>query len=398
MSLSPNHNIDKTSVYIAAGLISACGALMFNILPVFVGALSEEFGFSESQIGDVLAGFNVTFIIVAISAVFWIRSISWKIISVIGVVVSIAAFIAMAIFQSYIAIVAAIAMMGVGMGILYTLIMTILGDSQFPDRAFGLKLGLETIPGAICLVLIPTLILPAYGFNGMVLSMAGVLGLLALSIFWLPSQGQKNNSTVKTKAKPDKFTRSQLSALAPKGNLLAVLAVLSTFAFFTGVVSSWTFLDLLADTRGLPAQKVGEVLAIGFVICGLGGFVAAIVGTRWGRAKPFVLIILVALYGLYQLSAFNTLAGYTVGTCLFLFSINFTLAYTFGLTAAVDNSGKLVVLSAAVLPLGAIVGSLASGRVIEAYGYNGMLLFSGITIGVSLVIFLMVLFLQKQRL
>src|SRR5690606_25221014 len=71
-------------------------------------------------------------------------------------------------------------------------------------------------------------------------------------------------------------------------------------------------------------------------------------------------------------------AGYAAGTFLFLFSVNFTLAYTFGLTAKVDRQGRLVVLSATCLSLGAVIGPAISGRLIAGHGYHMMLAFSAL--------------------
>jgi len=396
MSETCHNPIDKKSVYISAGLISACGALMFNVLPVFVGALAEEFSFSESQLGDIIACFNIAFTLISISALFWIRSINWRLTSAFGVFISIIAFVAMAVSGSYLSIISLTAGVGVGMGVLYALVMTILGDSQFPDRAFGLKLGLETIPGAIGLFVLPTFILPKFGFSGVALSLAGLLFVLGISTFWLPSKGKNHKPLTEVKTKSNKFKFSQLSSLATKSNILSALALLSSLAFFTGIIASWAFLDLLADAKGLSAEDVGKVLSIGFVICGIGGFAAAIIGTRWGRVKPFAFIAFANLYGLWQLSIFNDLTGYAVGACLFLFSVNFALAYTFGLTAEVDESGKLVVLSAAVLSLGAIIGPLFSGRIVENYGYNSMLIFSALSVGISLAVYLIVIYFQKN--
>ena len=397
MSESRNNVIDRKSVYISAGLISACGALMFNVLPVFVGALAEAFSFSESQLGDIIACFNIAFTLIAISALFWIRAINWRLTSAIGVLISIIAFVLMPFSQSYVSIIALTAGVGIGMGMLYALVMAILGDSDFPDRAFGLKLGLETIPGAIGLFVLPTFIFPNFGFSGVALSLAGLLLVLGIATFWLPAHN-KNRSDLAAKT----VSHAQSSASTPnhtssatRSHFLSAVALLSSLAFFTGIVASWAFLDLLASNKGLSAEDVGKVLSIGFIICGIGGFAAAMIGTRWGQIKPFVFIIVVNLFGLWQLSIFNGLSGYAVGACLFLFSVNFALAYTFGLTAKVDDSGKLVVLSAAVLSIGAIIGPFFSGRIVENYGYNNMLLFSGVCLLISLALYLMVVYLHK---
>src|SRR5690606_21772149 len=145
--------------------------------------------------------------------------------------------------------------------------------------------------------------------------------------------------------------------------------LVTSLLFFTGIAATWAFLELVAIAKNLPGEAVGTILAVGFIICGIGGFAAAALGDALGKRVPVIGIILVNLAGLWILGQFTTALGYAAGACLFLFSVNFMLAYSFGLTAEVDLQGKLVVLSAAGLSLGAIIGPAVSGRLIEAQGY-----------------------------
>jgi hypothetical protein len=61
MTSTASNPIDTVTVYIAAGLVSGCGALMFNVMPVFVGAMADSLSFGETQLGDIIASFNVGF-------------------------------------------------------------------------------------------------------------------------------------------------------------------------------------------------------------------------------------------------------------------------------------------------------------------------------------------------
>lgn len=135
---------------------------------------------------------------------------------------------------------------------------------------------------------------------------------------------------------------------------------------------------------------------MGFIVCGLGGFAAAAMADRWGRIPPFAAIILINLLGPWQLSSFDGMIGYSPGANLFLFSVNFALAYTFGLTSQVDQkSGRLVVLSAAVLSTGGVVGPFISGRLVEVIGYDAMLAFSASSSLVSLAVYIGVIHLYR---
>ena len=382
--MNGSNPIDKFSVYIAAGLVSGCGAMMLNVLPVFVGVMAETYAFSESQLGDIIAGYNLTFTVIAVSALIWIRRFNWRSISVGGVIIAALALMAMSVASGFTHMLILAGVVGLGLGALYALIMAVLGDSSDPDRAYGLKLGLETIPGAAMLFILPTLVAPAYGFKGVVISMAAVLILLGLASFWLPRAGVAHAASMADESN------------SSKSLVLSGLSLFASLAYCAGLVGSWAFLELLGTERGIAGESIGMVLSIGFLICGLGGFIAAVIGDRWGRILPFVFITGVNLTGLWLLSMAGGVTLYALGSGLFLFTINFGLAYTFGLTAVVDSTGKIVVLSAAVLSIGAVIGPFFGGRLVESSGFTALLMFSAACSLVALAVYLLTVFLEKK--
>lgn len=373
------NQIDKASVYIAAGLVSGAGALMFNVMPVFVGAMAETLAYDESQLGDTVAVFNLGFTLISLTAVFWIRKIDWRAAGLFTTAMAVIGLLLLSTTQAYSKILLFIGLVGLAMGGLYALALVVLGDSNNPDRAFGLKLGLETLPGVVLLFVLPTFIVPAGGFSGAVYTMAGTVVLLGIASIFLPPKGEKTATTKTTN-----------TATNHSSNItLPLLALGSSLVFFTGIAASWAFLELLANAKGLASDKVGSVLAVAFIICGFGGFIAAALGDKYGRKLPFITIILINWLGLWCLASFSSLQGYAVGACLLLFSVNFALAYTFGLTAEVDVKGKLIALSAASLSIGATIGPTIAGRLVETQGFSMVLLFSASCSLVALLLYLM---------
>ncbi len=395
--------IDRASVYFAAGLVSGCGALMFNVMPVFVGAMAKSLGYGEARLGDMVAVFNVGFTVAALSAFSWVRAFDWRALSLSGVLLAALSLGAMALIADPVGLAVLMGSTGVGMGALYALILAVLGDSNNPNRAFGIKLGLETLPGAALLFLLPTLIFPIYGFAGVAIGMTAVVVGLGIFSWLLPRSGVKGaafEASEEVCAGSSAGFAPGASAAKPLSGSFAwlpVIGLLSSLLFFTGISASWAFLELLAQTNGLGADEVGTALGVAFIICGLGGFAAAAIGDRFGQLPPMLGIIAINIAGLALLGDFQTIAGYATGACLFLFSVNFTLAYTFGLTAHVDESGKLVVLSAACLSVGAIVGPSIAGRLIETIGYGTMLTFSALCSVASLLFYLLLMQTRRKR-
>lgn len=81
MKTTTSHPIDKTSVYICAGLVSAGGALLLNVLPVLFGALAEQFGYGEQQLGSLAMAMNLGFGVLGLASLLWIQRLSWRVIS-----------------------------------------------------------------------------------------------------------------------------------------------------------------------------------------------------------------------------------------------------------------------------------------------------------------------------
>jgi predicted MFS family arabinose efflux permease len=367
MNSVESHPIDKISVYICAGLVSGAGALLLNVLPLLFGAFSESFGLSEIQLGNLALSMNLGFGLLGLASLLWVHRISWRVIASLSSLLVIAMILLMLGQPTYEKLLIVMAAAGAGTGALYALAMTIFGDSAQPEKAFGFKLGLESVPGALLLVLLPVAVVPLWGVDGMLLTIAVtmvVIGILPLP--WVPKNSVRG-------AVPLAVSTSSAGA----HRSIVWLSLLASLIFLTGVMSVWAFLELIGKKTGLSSDTIGTVLAIGFLINAVGGFIASALGLKAGRFYPMAVIIIVEVVGLVVLSRFDSLTTYVVGVFCFLISISFVLAYTFGIMAEFDQSGKIVALGALCLSIGAAFGPAIGGQLIENYGYLSTLLFSG---------------------
>ena len=69
-----DHGLRKISLLILA----LPGTLIFMLLPLFLGAVTETFDFSDRQIGSLASADLFGFTLSAGSAVFWIRRVNWR--------------------------------------------------------------------------------------------------------------------------------------------------------------------------------------------------------------------------------------------------------------------------------------------------------------------------------
>lgn len=384
-AVSTRHPIDRSSVYIAVGLLSGVGALISSTMPMVIGTMAETFKFSESELGDIIAVFNLTFTLIAIASLFFVRRINWKFAAFLGSGISIASLLAVTLTENYQSIMVLFALMGIGLGGLYALGMAVMGDSENPDRAFGLKLGLEALPATILLFALPVLVIPVYGFTGMAYAMAATCLVIGLLSGVLPSRGVKNDSAATT----------PLAQVSTAPLTLSLLTLAASIVFFSGIMATWAFLEIMGTDKGLPADKVGVTLALGMISSAVGAFVAAWLGNRAGRNFPLIAIMIVNIVSLIVIWQSTSITSFAVGAILFTFCVNYGLAYFFGLSAEVDLSGRFVVLSATTLSLGGVIGPAVAGRMMEAQGFETVLAFSAICSIGSLVTYMIVVRLTR---
>ena len=116
---SASNPIDKTSVYTAVGFVSGAAVLFSCLTPVIIGAFAGELAFSESQLGDLFAVYNIGFTIIAIVAMFFVRRVNWKTASVLASALGVLALLSVTVTRDYSIILVIIGILGLAC-LLYT--------------------------------------------------------------------------------------------------------------------------------------------------------------------------------------------------------------------------------------------------------------------------------------
>ena len=390
---TPKNPIDRGSVYVAVGFLSGIGILISTTMPMVIGGLIEGLNFSETQAGDLVAIFSLTFTAIAVASLLFIRRVNWKFTALTMSAICALALFAVTLSSHYQTLISVFGVMGLGMGGLYALGMTVLGDSSNPDKAFGLKLGYESMPAIIALFAFPVLIIPEYGLKGMMYAMAAMAVIVAPLSFLVPSRGVKGIGA----AASDLSDVSEIAAKRSKTPLgLSITTLVASIIFFSGVIATWAFLEVIGGAKGLPADKVGIILALGMVSATIGAFVAAALGNKKGRNFPMIAIIILNVLSSVLIWQSTSLFAFALGAISFTFCINYALAYFFGLSAEIDFSGRFVALSTTTLSLGGVIGPAIAGRLIEGSGIGAVLGFSAFCTVLSLILYMVVVRRSQQ--
>ncbi len=76
--------MDKPGIILSALIISAIGALFYNVMPMYLGAAQDYLQLDNNAIGFISSVFFLGFNAITISAFFWIRRWNSRIITLVA--------------------------------------------------------------------------------------------------------------------------------------------------------------------------------------------------------------------------------------------------------------------------------------------------------------------------
>jgi predicted MFS family arabinose efflux permease len=360
MVTTPQRNpIDRLSVFIGVVLLSGFGDLMYEISSQFSYMLGRSYHYGEGAQGDFIAAFFTGYSLIAVSMVFWVRRVDWRLIAFGSAVAAAVGFSILLTVPAYLPVMACMFVAGVGMGSCYALSLTIFGDSSNPTRAYGVKFFFDVVPGALFNLVFPSLF-ATYAFHGVIAVIVGFAVLIMATSVLLPRQGTKTGSEV-------------AGGISIKDDGLALVACFSCFVLILGVMALWAFLGQIGVHKGFAMSSLGTMLAVGSALNACGALVAAVVGNRFGQLAPVAVTITLNIGMLVLIGATGGFVPFAIGALVFCLTNNYTLAYTMAMVANIDRRGRLIPFASACFSAGAIFGPALAGHLLESGGVGPML-------------------------
>ena len=374
--------MDRAGVIFAGAVISALGALTYNLLPLFLGTAQDFRDLSDQSVGILGSSFFAGFTLATLSGWFWIRRFSWRVVSFSAIPIAAGALMATGLTRSYLLMVIAIAVAGGAFSVLYGIGTTMLSDTSRPARWYGLKMACEAALGAILLLILPATVVQRWGFGGLMAAIAVVLIVLSPLLAGLPSRGIKRNVRVAEKHKP-------LLAPTLKFALWLGLTAVLTYLFCTTMI--WAFIERVAHEAGLDMVATDNVLSLSLVFAVCGSLAAMVLGDRFGLALSLTASALLLLVSLALLGGMSSLASYAVATCLFTFSFGLGTPYTISVVAKLDIDGRFVVLTVPAMGIGVMLAPALGGVLTGFGGLDALLITSTFSVLVALSLALLAL-------
>ena len=360
---------EKQRFRVLVGSICAYNLSLFGwwAQPEILHTLVERSGFSPSASGLVLAVELIAMALTAFLLAPFIGRVPLKAVCQVAGLIVAACHFASATAGSVELLVVLRALAGGAAGLVLAVANAVLASSPDPDRAYGLLATWNVASGVALLTAMPPLE-HAYG-------QAGVFGLLGLACLLMCLFMRYLPATVTIERAP-KVAR----------NRRAVVALLLTAMFLWGTATamSWPFTIHIGQKTALDATIVGLVAALAAAGGFVGGAMAAHLGGRYGRHKPFLCGMLIHVVAMFALTHVFVGVVFVIAAPAVLACVYFLLPYYLAVSADYDPGGGLPAAMAGMFVLTGGSGPLLGGILVDwggvqtiAYAMLGSCLFAG---------------------
>jgi hypothetical protein len=334
-------NLPTTTAALAVGSVAL---LMLGLQPLLLGALADESRLTLDEIGyaataELLALGATTGLLAAFMPPLRIRLINAA-----GGGALALANIASITSHGY-GMVAARAAAGTAGGILVWIAIAAITRAARPDRLSGIFLMAQTLAQAALAAILPITLMPRYGANGGLASLAffGVLAMAASFIL------------------PDSFPRLPKPEAGQAGlPIRGLIGLASVFFYLAGIVGLWVFVEQIGTGAKIAASIVGFAVAAALAAQVTGSGIATLIT---GRIKPVPVLVLCCLLNIaiiVVLSGKLSAPLYLASIILFGFLWLFAMPFQTRLLVDLDPTRRTAMLLSAAQLLGSAAGPLVT--------------------------------------
>lgn len=337
----------------------ACAAMIFNTLPLFLGAAADAHQLGHAATGGLGSLYLGAFGLSSVAAAYWMGRADRRVLAL-GLFLGAAAMLALAATtDGWPFFAASLFAAGLLLGALYSLSFVIAGERSNPTRAFGIKLLGEVALGAALLAVIPLYLLPVFGMAGMLMGFAAVALAGSLCVPWIARRAPLSST-----AQPSAGTA------LPGLPMAAVACLAALFVFTIGQSAVWSFVERRGATAGFDGAAIGAALSVAAFAGGLGSLAAAWISERLGPVTPLLVAASLHALALILFAAVSGFPAFVAAINLFMFAWLFALPYMTAAVSASDPNGRATSLVAACLAFGSMAGPGLAGQLVAGGGFG----------------------------
>jgi predicted MFS family arabinose efflux permease len=349
----------SNSTLFAATAAVGLGNLGFWVLPLTIGILIDNLGFSQTEAGYLTSIEVGAIALGSFSMVPFTSGSLLRKLALLFAMVVIGAHMLSTQAQSFQSLAVFRFACGFGEGVILASGYAAISRTENPDRLYAIVFVLVGIMASILLAILP-LIVKTFGGSSYFITLACLTSVLIPAYLWSQTpeadEGESHISEVTS---------------APRHDVLKV-SLLLTAIFLVAFLEacSWTFVERRGIHLGIDEVTIGYMLGICTIAGVSGGILASVLGNKFGRARPigFALTLQGLCVALMYLSPYRNV--FLIGLILWSFCLFFVYPYLLGAAASFPNSAKWTVIAGALMTAGSVFGPALSGLVIGDADYQ----------------------------
>lgn len=342
-------------------MVAHCAGMVDLVaLPVWMGALIARYGLPPQQAGTLVTLFLLGAVGSSLFCAPRFQRLQTRTVAAGGFAIAALAFAGVAATRDYTVMAGLHLLAGVAAGSALSVTHGTVGLSANPHRMFalcGLALGVFAI---VFLGAMPEIV-AANGGAALFVAMAAImLTAAAISAVLFPRR-----------SRPAQATASETAAgsAAPPISGAVWLAALGIGCMGLVQAMMFSFVERIGADRGYSAAAVtGVLIALGFVNL-FPAPLAALLEKRW--PARYVVLAGPVVQALLALTIANSssFASYAGAAAVFAAVMIFTHTFAFGLVAQLDPGGRALSATPAMLMVGAAIGPVLGGTLVQHAGY-----------------------------
>lgn len=338
---------------IGVAMVSAIGGLVFNTMPVLLGAVGEALSIEPAGLGRLSLFAGLGYLLGTLSAPIWVDRVPRRMAAGLFAILAAAAF-ALASVAVGSLLFAAFAGFGFFCALSIALAMRVIADFDNPERAFGTRLAVELISIGVFLALLPSIFVARYGLNGAMLSLAAFALLLGLGAFVMPKAQPVSDGQIAKTAFPS-------LNVAQQGYVM-----LGVFTLYLLVnVAVFFFLAVIAQDYSPEPAQLGLMFSVLKWLGGAAALIAALIGDRVGERSPHLVAFLILIAGVAMMASAQTFTLFMIGSWVWEFGFTLGCIYATAAISRGDASGKLVTLVPAAFGVSMLAGGFIGGQLLQ---------------------------------
>ena len=368
-----SREIDAASATFFTIWIGVVGVIAYMFLPLVVGGLADEYGYSSEQLGFIGAAEAGGMGLANALAIFWMRRANWRSIILLSAFGMILANLGSAYVTDFNFMFVLRLLDGLAGGTLIAISVACQSDNKNADKVFGYFIALEMLASAVGFLILPSVV-AGYGIKAIFLALAmlSVTGLACAFVH--PRRGLNRNDQMNV----EKRVGASL--------LISIIALTGALLFFMSQGGLWTFIERIAAASQLDPQWVGVALSVSS-LCGIAGALGAGKAVALlGRSKVFIFVLVGEMICIALLLGTVGPIQYFAAVSLFIFFWSMGLPLLLTQFNNIDGSGHLVVLLYAMGKLGYTLGPAVMGLLVVGADFTSVLMFGAAVCALGLAV------------